>query len=107
MALVLRTYIISRERLALLEAIAMELILLDWSYRATYCMGRQGMAAVRAMAQCLPSILIARALRPCTILRVAVMERIRTVWFYRATPYTAPRIAEGLATAPRSAFRSS
>src|ERR1035438_1444862 len=74
MGRVLRTCIISRPPLDLQEAVmvptATELILLmDYFYRATRCMGRRNVAAVRAGARCLPSTPMARVLRFCTLSR--------------------------------------
>src|SRR5215212_9308274 len=49
----------------------------DWSYRATPCMGRRLVAAVRAMAQCSPSTPMARVLQRCIVLLAAATEPIR------------------------------
>src|ERR1039458_3863906 len=49
-------------------------------------MERRLLAAVRAMARCLPFTRMARVLRPCIVLLTATMDLIRmAVWFYPAT----------------------
>src|ERR1022692_2340062 len=103
MAQVLRTYIVSRQILAILHmAIATELFRIpDCFYRAIRCMGRREQAAVRAMARCLPSTPMAQVLRTCTVSRpplalphtATAMELLRLAhWFYRAIPCTGRRL---------------
>src|SRR5258708_3309865 len=71
MARVLRPCIVSQQSSLILiqtAPIAMEPIRSgDWFYRATACMGRQSLAAVRAMAQFLDLARMARVLRSCIV----------------------------------------
>src|SRR5437773_12417672 len=71
MARVLRTCIVSRAPLLILDLTltATELIRVPaWLYPATPCMGRPGLAALRARGGCSPSAPMAWVLRRCIAL---------------------------------------
>lgn len=78
-------------------------------YRETSCMGRQQMAAARALARCSPSTLMARVLQACIALVSTAAELFQMmVWFYQATTLCMGRrgITERSFMARCSVFRS-